>query len=129
MAEVDDIDPVQILPVEGYERLARILVRAYQQSAGGKGKERHAMGRPFHEQPIITIPKTLGGVAGLGGVAYQVMKKVTEAVSMVDRKQHAAAQKEFLGAIVYAAACYLYTEHLVIKEMAENPSLDGHANE
>jgi len=110
MPKIDDTEMFH--SVEGYEPLARVLKAAYEQSAGGKGKERHAGDRAFLDQPIIVIPKTLNGIAGLGGVAYQVNKKVTEATNMADRGNHAAAKKEFLGAIVYAAACYLYTEHL-----------------
>lgn len=33
--------------VPGYEKLSNVLGAAYHQAAGGKGKERHARGKPF----------------------------------------------------------------------------------
>ena len=99
-------------PVPGYESLQLVLKLAYEQAAQGKGKERHAGGRVFDNQPIMTIPRTLNGIAGLGGLAYQVNKKTTEAVNMAVRDQVDAAQREFLGAINYLAAAYLYAESL-----------------
>ena len=36
----------------GYEKLAAVLARAYDQAAIGKGKERHANGKAFHLQPM-----------------------------------------------------------------------------
>ena len=99
-------------PVPGYESLQFVLKLAYDQASAGKGKERHAGGRVFDNQPIMTIPRTLNGIAGLGGLAYQVNKKTTEAVNMAARDQVDAAQREFLGAINYLAAAYLYAESL-----------------
>lgn len=102
------------MKAEGYESLARILHMAYSQSAFGKGKERHANARPFDAQPISTIPELLGPV-GVGGTAYQVIKKTQEAVGMHQRGDRAAAIAELLGAIVYAAA----TIRTIEKDMAE----------
>lgn len=99
-------------PVRGYDSLQFVLKLAYEQAAIGKGKERHAGGRVFDLQPIMTIPRTIGGIAGLGGLAYQVNKKTTEAVNMAARGECEAAQREMLGAINYLAAAYLYTESL-----------------
>lgn len=98
----------------GYDTLARILGDAFVQSAFGKGKKRHANARPFDDQPISTIPELLGPV-GVGGTAYQVIKKTQEAVGMHQRGDRAAAIAELLGAIVYAAA----TIRVIEKDMAE----------
>jgi hypothetical protein len=95
----------------GYEDLARVLAAAYDQSARGKGAERHARGQAFENQPIRTIPLMLGAHEGLGGLAYQVIKKTQEAVGMSSRGMTEHAKKELLGAIVYAAAAYLHIEH------------------
>lgn len=88
------------LDVPGYEVLARILGGAYDQSARGKGKERHGNGLPFEHQPILSIAR----MSGLGGHVYQMMKKAQEAGTMHVNGYHDAAIKEFYGVIVYAAA-------------------------
>lgn len=92
--------------VAGYEDLARILDRAYDQSARGKGRERHANDKPFGQQPIMEIAR----MVGLGGHAYQICKKTQEAVGMANRGDSAAAIAEFYGAIVYSAAAVLLIE-------------------
>lgn len=114
MSNQRKLDPILDImdQVPGYDSLQFVLKQAYDQATIGKGKERHAGGRPFDEQPIMTIPRTLNGIAGLGGLAYQINKKTTEAVNMADRGYFEAAQREFLGAINYLAAAYLYTNHL-----------------
>ena len=89
--------------VPGYEHLADILQAAYDQSARGKGKERHANDAPWHEQRINTIPAGQRSIAD--GVAYQVQKKTLEACDMAERGDYDAAERELLGAIVYVAAC------------------------
>lgn len=94
--------------VPGYEPLARILALAYDQSAKGKGKERHANAKPFLKQPIMEIGRMLGSVCD--GEMYQIIKKVQEASNMVARGNAPAAKAELLGAIVYSAAAYLLIE-------------------
>lgn len=86
--------------VEGYELLANILTDAFEQSATGKGRERHGLGDPWDKQPIIT----LGREFGIGGTNFQSAKKMREAQKMAERGEYAAAERELLGAIVYAAA-------------------------
>lgn len=108
------VGPVEKMPefggVEGYDDLERVLTLAYDQSARGKGAERHAKKRPLQDQPISTIPEMLGAREGLGGLTYQVIKKTQESVGMANRGNTAAAKAELLGAIVYAAAAYLHIE-------------------
>lgn len=96
------------MAVEGYEDLARILCGAYDQAAHGKGRERHANDKPFGEQPILRLAE----MTGVGGPAFQAMKKSQEAVSMVERGEHDKAIHELLGAIVYTAAAIRHIESL-----------------
>lgn len=84
----------------GYEALAFELQSAFEQSAHGKGKERHANGRPFDRQPILE----LGRLYGPGFSAGQAAKKTQEALGMLARGETAAALAELHGAIVYVAA-------------------------
>lgn len=99
----------------GYENLKRVLDLAYEQSAGGKGTERHAGGRRFNDQPIFKI----ADLVGVGFQTGQAIKKIQEAVGMMERGQHDAAQREFLGAIVYTAAAFLTSEKLKPNEFQE----------
>lgn len=92
--------------VPGYENLARILQGAYDQSAKGKGKERHANAKPFDKQPIMEIARMIG----VGGHSYQICKKAQEATGMVQREKLDAAIAEMRGVIVYAAAAILLIE-------------------
>lgn len=92
----------------GYELLFSILREAFQQAAEGKGKERHAGGLPWKDQPILSMARLLKSPAG---PAQQVIKKTQEAcVSMRNRNDYKAAKAEMLGAIVYAAAVYRFLE-------------------
>lgn len=90
--------------VPGYEDLRAILDEAYAQSAHGKGKERHANNLPWDKQPILQITRA----AGVGFPVGQALKKLTEAIGMLDKGKHGAAEREILGAIVYAAAAIRY---------------------
>jgi hypothetical protein len=92
-----------------YAPLRSILDDAFAQASEGKGKDRHANGRPFDSQPIMEI----GRMVGPGGHAFQVAKKVQEAVGMASRGEYAAARAECLGAIVYAAAMARLIDEMV----------------
>ena len=86
--------------VKGYGMLANELMAAYDQSARGKGVQRHGGGGvPFVEQPILAIPRTNGDETGQS-LAYQVCKKMQEAVRLDDDR----AIAEAYGAMVYCAA-------------------------
>lgn len=87
---------------EGYEKLVAVFQAAHDQAAHGKGKERHANGLPFHEQRMQSISKTL---ASADGMAYQVVKKMTEGLQFDDHKRR---EKELLGAINYLAGIVIY---------------------
>lgn len=86
-----------------YEPLRAVLMDALQQAANGKGADRHANGRDFLDQPMMAI----GRMAGVGGPVFQAMKKSQEAVGMVGRGSHDAAEFELLGAINYLAGAVL----------------------
>lgn len=87
---------VEVNVEEGYEPLLNVLIQALDQAQAGKGKERHANGKPFLNQPIVE----LGRMCGPGGTAQQVMKKTQEALNLPPERGIA----ELLGAINYAAA-------------------------
>jgi hypothetical protein len=87
-------------PVEGYEALGRELSAAYEQSAHGKGKQRHANGRTFDRQPILELARLYGP----GFAAGQSAKKAQEALGMAARGEVDKAIHEIHGAIVYLAA-------------------------
>lgn len=96
--------PSNLMNVAGYEHLARILGLAFDRSSKGKGKERHANGLPFHEQPILHIARGFPFIAGLGGHAYQIEKKTQEAVKMAATGNLDGAINELLDVAVYASA-------------------------
>ena len=101
--------------VEGYELLRGILDEAYDQSARGKGHDRHANGRYFDQQPIMEI----GRMVGPGFATGQVMKKAQEATSMAARGEADAAVRELLGVIVYAASAVA-----LVREKAPRSDID-----
>lgn len=93
--------------VHDYAALRAVLDAAYEQSAHGKGKVRHANEKPFTQQPIMQIGRMVGPGYPLG----QAMKKAQEAGGMTQRGEIEAAKAELLGAIVYlSAACILIDE-------------------
>lgn len=87
----------------GYESLANVLQRAYGQAAHGKGAQRHAVDRPFTEQPMQSISELLQSPAGL---LYQAMKKIQES----QRLDKDAGVRELLGAINYIAGAVIFME-------------------
>jgi len=89
-----------LMTAPGYDALSRELQAAFTQSSEGKGKVRHANGRPFDRQPIME----LGRLYGPGFAAGQAAKKTQEALGMLSRGEKDAALAEVHGAIVYLAA-------------------------
>lgn len=84
----------------GYESLAAVLEQALEQAQNGKGRERHATGQPFDQQPIMTIADMVGPGYQLG----QAIKKLQES----QRLDISAAIAERLGAINYIAASIIH---------------------
>ncbi len=86
-----------------YAPLRSVLDAAYSQASSGKGRDRHANGKPFIDQPIMEI----GRMVGMGYQTGQAMKKAQEAGGMAKRGQYEAARAELLGAINYLAAAHI----------------------
>lgn len=90
------------LPViPGYEHLAAILDEALAQAQSGKGKERHASGEPFEEQPIIQLGEWMGGSTAF--CVGQACKKAIESTRLDDD----GAERNLLGAMNYLAAAVM----------------------
>lgn len=87
-----------------YMSLNKVLLRAYDQAARGKGKERHASDLPFDEQPMQSLSGQLGSEAGL---IFQACKKATEGFRMGDPER---TIREYLGAINYLAGAVIFLE-------------------
>ena len=100
------VEPVLVtndMNIAGYETLADVLQRAYNQAAVGKGVERHsAAGEPFHEQ-VMQIGAAKFGV---GSLLFQAFKKSEES----QRLPHDRAINELLGAINYLAGAVIALE-------------------
>ena len=90
---------------EDYRSLAGILVEAYTQAQSGKGKERHANGLAFEDQPMQTISGMLDSDKGM---AYQACKKIVEATNM---QSLPAFEREILGAINYLAGMIIFNRN------------------
>lgn len=102
------------LTERNYHSLKGVLDAAYYQAAYGKGKERHADGQPFGDQPIMQIAQA----HGVGFLTGQAEKKMREALGMLARGEAEAAQRELLGAIVYTAAAHIHIGRNIDKEGA-----------
>lgn len=100
------------MDIPGYESLRSALEMAYAQSALGKGKERHANGKPFDRQPIMEIAR----MVGLAGQTYQICKKAQEATTMDYNGQHERAIAELCGVMVYAAAGITLLNEKIIQD-------------
>lgn len=88
---------------DGYDDLRSVLYDALHQATSGKGRERHANGKAFADQPMIEIAK----MVGTGFTMGQAMKKTQEARGMHQRGETEAAVQELLGAMVYLAGTVL----------------------
>lgn len=88
---------------KNYKTLRNALDQAYNRASKGKGAERHADGKPFEDQPILTIQRGLGSTHFALG---QIMKKATELIKF----DGDAAKKELLDIMVYAAAAWIYLD-------------------
>lgn len=86
----------------GYNMLAEVLVRAYNQAAVGKGHERHSNGEPFDEQVMADMARRFG----VGALLAQAFKKSEES----QRLPHDRSIAELLGAINYLAGAIIHME-------------------
>ncbi|NTW88096.1 MAG: hypothetical protein HGB26_03015 [Desulfobulbaceae bacterium] len=114
LTEQDIVAKWSALPVpDGYESLAAVLHEALDQAAHGKGLERHADARPFHDQPIMRETQAVG----LGYPAGQARKKILEAVRCC-HDHPARAIADLLGAINYTAALVIAIRTNVVEQAA-----------
>lgn len=91
------------MSVPGYESLASVLLRAYDQAALGKGKERHAGdGEPFDAQVMQDMARRFG----VGSLLGQAFKKSEES----QRLALEPAVRELIGAINYLAGAVIALE-------------------
>lgn len=93
---------IPVMAVPGYELLADVLHRAFNQAAIGKGKERHANGEPFDEQVMQDGARRFG----VGALLFQAFKKSEESQRLPVERGIA----ELLGAIVYLAGAVIRRE-------------------
>lgn len=93
---------MQEMTAPGYEPLAAVLTRAYEQAAYGKGKERHANDDPFVNQVMLQGARRFG----VGSLLFQSFKKSEESQRLPDDR----AVAELLGAIVYLAGAVIVIE-------------------
>lgn len=100
------IQGADLAPVPGYEMLEDVLRRAYDQAARGKGKERHANGKAFHDQPMQDLIR----LHGVGFATGQASKKASEALGLPTTERQVA---ELLGAIVYLSGAVIALERPV----------------
>ena len=91
-----------------YTQLARVLMDAMEQAAGGKGKERHADGERFENQKICVINRWLRG-SPVAGALFQAVKKSVESSRMPPSR----AIRELYGAINYISAAIILLEELM----------------
>lgn len=96
---------VEVAP--GYELLDNVFQQALAQASTGKGRERHANDLPFHEQRMLSISKLLDSPKGM---AYQVIKKLTEGLQMAEQGDAQRGKVELLGAINYLACIVILLE-------------------
>ncbi len=92
-----------------YVDFVRVLRLAYEQTAKGKGHERHGGGLPFARQMVMTEIEQTETIAFAIG---QARKKLLESLRLPPERQRA----ELIGAIVYTVAAYLGSELLEKKE-------------
>lgn len=102
------------LSAEGYTDLAIILRDAFLQASEGKGAERHANSKPFHEQPMQTISDLFDSDKGM---AFQIVKKLREGLDMPEYER---LERELLGVIVYTAGAILWHKR---RHVAKNAAL------
>lgn len=103
------------MSIPGYEKLADVLQRAYEQAALGKGKDRHAGEKPFHEQPMQELIR----LHGVGFATGQASKKSVEGVKLPTVERQVA---ELLGAIVYLSGAVIAIEAAASGDGKDNPA-------
>ena len=83
-----------------YRALFRVLYDAQKRAQWDKGRDRHGVGRPFQDQPIMDLCRLYGS----GFATGQAAKKMSEAQALPWEQ----ARAELLDAIVYIAGAVVY---------------------
>ena len=93
---------------ENYRVLKDVLDAAFKQASEGKGAERHGQNGSldFMEQPMMAISALLDTD---GGLAYQAIKKITEARGLPTFERQ---ERELLGAINYIAGMIMHLRRI-----------------
>jgi len=104
----------------GYAPLRAFLDEAFLRASQGKGKERHANGFPFLEQPLFMIMRGLGP-GGVNGAIFQAIKKLMEIKNLKPESQVA----ELMDVVVYAAAAAIYLREIYDASTNSHPSKDA----
>lgn len=93
---------------ENYRVLKDVLDAAFKQASEGKGAERHGQdgSLDFMEQPMMAISALLNTD---GGLAYQAIKKITEARGLLTFERQ---ERELLGAINYIAGMIMHLRRI-----------------
>lgn len=93
---------------ENYRVLKDVLDAAFHQASEGKGAERHGQdgSLDFMEQPMMAISALLNTD---GGLAYQAIKKITEARGLPTFERQ---ERELLGAINYIAGMIMHLRRI-----------------
>lgn len=100
----EDHIPLNFLYEDRYYHLRTILDEALTRASEGKGKDRHANGKPFGEQPIVALNLSLGSQ---DGPLFQIQKKCAEASRFYASGERERAENELLDCIVYAAGAVI----------------------
>lgn len=95
-----------------YAKLVKVFEAAYEQTAEGKGKERHAVeDQPFEMQTMCEITRRVQG-SPVSPMLYQAVKKCYES----PRLSLSRARTELLGAIDYLAAGVILLDEQIAAE-------------
>jgi hypothetical protein len=109
---------VRFLVRQDYLDFFSVLFRAYEQTAIGKGADRHGGSIPWDEQPLRTELQLQDHP---GFAIGQARKKLLESLRL-SRLSPTSAKREVLGAIVYAVALFQYYDAADRKDLAAEVS-------
>lgn len=104
----------ETLAKPGYEPLLDVLLQMLEHAQSGKGHERHGDDVDVREQRAVQDALTLGSIQG---PAYQVMKKVPEAVRLAARGDYETARRNLIGAGNYCAFAVIALDLLMGQEL------------
>lgn len=104
MSQPQPTSPGTLVADPGYTCLVEIFRDAHNHAARGKGLERHANDLPFEDQRMLAISRSLDSP---NGMAYQVMKKITEGLAL---PEYYRTRSELLGALNYLAGIVIFLD-------------------